>query len=276
MEKYCYLNGKIVPEKGAAISIHDIGLLRGYALFESLRVYAGVPFLLKEHYERLKKSADILKIKLPISYEELSDIATKLLKKNKLSGVALKIVLTGGNSSGGFNYNYDAPTLIIFPEELHCLSEIYKNGVKLVTSEYQRPFAEIKSTSYLEAINYSHSLANEKAFEILYLNDGKILESQTGNFFMFIGNKLITPKNNVLFGVTRNFVLKISKDKFKVEERDIKFSELKNATECFITGSCKELVPVTKINNEKIGDGDVGENTKTLIHLYKQFVAKNK
>lgn len=273
MAQFCYLNGKIVPENKAAISIHDIGLLRGYALFESLRVYAGVPFLIKEHYERLKKSADILKVKLPVGFEELSSIAAKLLKKNKLSDAALKIVLTGGNSSGGFHYNYDVPTLIIFFEKLHDFRTVYKEGVKLVTSEYLRPFAGIKSTSYLGAINRSHALEKENAFEVLYLNDSKVLESQTGNFFMFIGDKLVTPKKDILFGVTRNFILKIVEKLFKVEERAILFSELKNATECLITGSCKEIVPVTQIDNIKIGNGKVGENTKQLIKLYQEHIA---
>lgn len=275
MEKYCYLNGRIIPEKGAAISIHDIGLLRGYALFESLRVYSGIPFLLKEHFERLKKSSKILEIKLPVSFDELSKIAIKLLKKNRLSETALKIVLTGGESTGGFHYDYDTPTLIIFFEKLHDWEEIYKKGVKLATSEYLRPFAEVKSTNYLEAINRSQSMVKEQAFEILYLNDGKILESQTGNFFIFIGDKLVTPKKNVLFGVTRDFILKIAKDKFIIEERDIDIEELKDATECFITGSCKEIVPVIKIDDKKIGNGKVGKNTKLIMELYRDSIRRS-
>ncbi len=272
MKQYCYLNGKIIPENKAAISIHDIGLLRGYALFESLRVYAGVPFLLKEHYERLKKSADLLKIKLPVNLGELSNIAVKLLNKNKLSDAALKIVLTGGESSGGFNYNFDKPTFIIFFEKLHCLSSETENGVKLITSEYSRSIPEIKSTNYLEAINRAQKLKKENAFELLYVNQGNILESQTGNFFMFLDNQLVTSKVDILHGVTRNHILKIAKDDFSVEERDIKVSELKRATECFITGSCKEIIPVVEVDNIKIGFGKVGPNTKVLIEKFAESI----
>lgn len=272
MKQYCYLNGQIVPENKASIGIRDIGLLRGYALFESLRVYSGVPFQLKEHYERLKKSAEILKINLPISLDQFSDISARLLKKNKLKDVALKVVLTGGESSGGFNYSYDKPTLIMFFETLHCMTTEVENGVKLITSEYSRSIPEIKSTNYLEAINRAQKLKNEKVFELLYIQDSKILESQTGNFFMFIGDKLITPKADILHGVTRNHILKIAKDEFGTEERDIKVSELSKATECFITGSCKEIVPVVGIDDLKIGDGKVGPNTKTLINKFAESI----
>lgn len=272
MAKYCYLNGKIVTENKAAISIHDIGLLRGYALFESLRIYSGVPFLLKEHYERLKKSAEVLKIKLPVGFSEFSKIATELLRKNKLKDVALKIILTGGNSSGGFNYNYDTPTLAMFFENLHDWREKYEKGEKLITSQYLRSIPEIKSTNYLEAINRAQKLAEKKAFELLYIYQGKILESQTGNFFMFIDDKLITPKEDILHGVTRNHVIKIAKSDFAVEERDIKVLELKKATECFITGSCKEIIPVVEIDDLKIGNGKVGKNTKKLIQMFAESI----
>lgn len=274
-QQYCYLNGKILPENEAKIGLHDIGLLRGYGLFESVRTYSHKPFLLKDHFIRFERSAKTLNIKLPISYKELNIIINKLIKKNNLKEASIKMVLTGGNSEGGLQYKPDSPTFFVITEKLLGLpKKIYQQGIKLITRNYLRNIPEIKSTNYLEAISQSQRLKKEKAFELLFTYENKVLESQTGNFFMFKKNKLITPKKNVLLGVTRNYIIKLAKDKFTVIEKDIREKELKNADECFITGSHKEIVPVTQINNQKINNAKVGQNTKYLMTEYKKSISQ--
>ena len=271
MQNFCFFNGKIVKEDEAKISLRDIGLLRGYGIFESLKTYAGKPFLLKKHYERLKKSAKELNINIPISERKLSNVINQLIAKNHLNEASIKIVLTGGVSSGGLKFNSNSPTFFVLTEKLHGLSNnIYNNGVKLITQKFLRSLPEIKSTNYLEAISKKQQLKKEGAFEFLFINNDEVLESSTGNFFMFLKNELVTPRENILHGVTRDFVLKIASKKFKIKERKISKKELFLANECFITGSHKEIVPVVQIDNKKINDGKVGPKTKNLMKEFRQ------
>ena len=89
---------------------------------------------------------------------------------------------------------------------------------------------------------------------------------------MFIGNTLVTPKNNVLLGITREAVLDIANKKFKIEQRDVSLSEFLKSDEVFITSSYKDIVPIVKINRKVIGDRKVGKNTRKLINLFSEFI----
>ena len=153
MEKYCYFNGKITTEDKVSIDIRDIGVLRGYGVFTFLRTYNGKPFFLKEHFNRLKRSAKELYLKVPVSYKEAESIIEKLLKKNKLIDSNIRIVLTVVRSKSGMQYDYNSPTFFILIEELHKFPEsIYKDGVKLVVYEYQRKLPRSKTTDYITAM----------------------------------------------------------------------------------------------------------------------------
>ena len=98
------------------------------------------------------------------------------------------------------------------------------------------------------------------------------MEASTSNFFVFIGDKLITPKGNILKGITRNLVIKLAKKEFEVEERELKTEELALVTEAFIAATNKDIVPVVQIDDLKIGDGKPGKNTKQLMELFAEFV----
>ena len=291
-KKYCYLNGRIVSLGKAGIHPTDIGFLRGYGVFEFLRTYNGKPFLYKEHIERLKNSAKALNLKLNISEEELKKIINKLLLKNKFNESTIRIVLTGGKIIGGMEFN--SSTLLILVDELKNLpANVFKNGIKLISFEHKRIMPEAKTLNYIPAVKlFSGEMKKQKAFEVLYMYNNRVLECSTSNFFIFSakggsasGGKnttLITPKKNVLIGTTRDLVVKLAKKEFKVEERDIKISELKTADEAFITATNKEIIPVVKIGAQKIGDakpaterGNVGKNTKILMKLFRDYTEKS-
>jgi branched-chain amino acid aminotransferase len=93
----CFLNGKILDERDAKISVNDIGLHRNYGVFEVLRTYNGAPFLLKEHLNRLFKSAKEIGLVIPYSKKEISENISKILQKNKEVESLIKILVTGGN-----------------------------------------------------------------------------------------------------------------------------------------------------------------------------------
>jgi len=270
MTTYCYLNGKILPLYKAGISLRDIGILRGYGVFDFIRTYNGKLFAFKEHYMRLKNSAKILNLKIPISEKELKEVIKKLISKNKMKESNIRMVLTGGESSDAITYHSSSFYILIENPKIFYES-IYKKGIKLITYEYLRSIPSAKTLDYIMAVKLQPLKKRQKAFEILYTYKGNILEATTSNFFLFIKDTLITPKENVLFGITRQCVITLAKNIFKIEERQISLKELESATEAFITSSNKEIVPVIKIDNKIIGNGKVGNNTKKLMQLFRTF-----
>lgn len=269
MNKYCFLNGKILPLNKAKISPLDLGFCRGYALTETLRTYNGKIFALDKHYERLEKGAKFLKLRL-ISKDKVEKIIEKLIKLNRLKEAKIKIVLSGG--VGKKDLEIGKETIFIYAEKLKKLPEdFYKNGVKLITSKYKREYFEYKIASYIEIIRNKDLLKKQKAFNILYTYDGYVYECATANIFCFKGKNLITP-DKVLEGVTRYFVIKLAKNDFNVFIRPLRFKELIKADEVFITSTTIDILPVVKIDNYKINNGKVGEKTKFLMEKWKNFV----
>lgn len=269
MPNHCYLNGKIISADKAQVSIYDIGLQRGFGVFDFLRVYDGQPFLLAEHLARLANSAKLLNLKVPLTAKQIAAMIKILLKKNKLKDATVRIVLTGGHSPDGINYDYKAPTFFILIKPVHDYPKsFYQNGVKVITFDYQREPARAKTNNYLKMLSLQKIKQQKKAAEIIYFSQGLILEGATSNFFVFKKNTLVTPKDDILIGATRNFVIKLARKEFKVAERPLKVSELKQATEAFITSTTREILPVVKIDNLKIGNGKVGKNTKILMELF--------
>lgn len=266
---YGYINGKITTLDKIFVSAKDIGLLRGYAIYEGITVFKDKIFFLKDHLKRFRKSATKLGLKIPISDKEMEDVMNTLVKKNKFERTNLRMILSGGNTVGGIEYDTSKPTLFILTEEWYPLPKsLYEKGAKIITEEFIRFMPEVKTTNYITAVSLQPKRKKLKAIEILFVKDGKISECSTSNIFAFFGDTLVTPKDNVLMGITRKVVIDLAKKHFKIEERDITTAELLKADEVFITASYKDVMPIVKIDDIVVGDGVVGKNTKTLMALF--------
>jgi branched-subunit amino acid aminotransferase/4-amino-4-deoxychorismate lyase len=273
--QYCFLNGKIIPREDAVISIDDIGLLRGYSVFDSLRIYHGKPFLLNEHLRRLKISATALSLKIPVTDKEIEKIIITLLEKNNREDAQIRILLTGGKAINGFGFDPEQPTFAIVVEPLSLPpADLYVSGGKLISTVYLRPEFAAKTTNYITAVSLAKERKMKHAVEILYLSNGNVLECSTSNFFIVKGNNLITPKDNILLGTTRNFILELVSPDFTIEERKISYEELTEADEAFISATSKEVLPIVQIDDIRIGNGKVGINTKKIMEKYTAYVNK--
>ncbi|HDY87264.1 MAG TPA: aminotransferase IV [bacterium] len=271
MSCYCFINGQILPVDKATIHISDLGFLRSYAVFDFLRTYNGKPFRLKDHSARFSNSARELRLTLKYSEEEIKHIIEELLSKSKLKEAGIRLLLTGGYSPDSMNIT--EPNFLIILEELSEPGpEIYKKGVKLITYQYQRDIPAVKSTLYLNAIKLQPLMKKQNAFDLLYCYKDEVLENPRNNFFIFKRDTLITPKENVLLGITRKVVLELAEGFFNIEERKVYVSELKVSDEAFLCGTSKRIIPVVQVDDYKIKEGKVGENTLRMMQLFDEYI----
>ena len=274
MKFYSYFNGQIKTLDKIRISPYDLGFIRGYGVFDVMRTQNGKSLLLNEHWQRFQNAAKTLNLKIPLGKNEYQGFVKKLLKLNNFSETLIRTILTGGISKDAFSSS-GRETFLILAERFKSLNkEIYEKGISAVTLNFCRELPEIKTTNYLEAIRCQNLKNRRKAFEIIYVKNGEALEASTSNIFIFKKNVLITSKDKILFGITRNLIIKLAKNLFRIEERKISEKELFNASEVFLTATNKNIVPVVKIDDKKINNGKVGKNAKILMNKLSEFLKR--
>ena len=268
----CYFNGKFAPVSECAIPVTDMSIQRGVGAFESIRVYEGRPFAMMPHLERLAGSAAGAGIEASDIISKLPELIKEGLKREDTpkDGLA-KPYITGGdiNNKGHF----PEPRFFIIFDEVHKPTiEEQRDGIALEPNRQNRPFPLIKSTNYLFGL-IPLSKSTSGNFESLYITpEGEITEAMSSNFYICIDGKIVTaPVGKVLKGVTRDIILTLAKEaNFKIEERCPLESELARADEAFITGSVKEVLPVVRVGEQKIGNGKPGPVAQ---HLQKLFIS---
>jgi branched-chain amino acid aminotransferase len=271
----CFVNGQQLDNTQATLKINDLSILRGYGIFDFFRTVNNEPLFLEDHLDRFYYSAKIAQLSVAFSKAELTSQIYKLLSENNMPVSGIRMVLTGGYSEDG--YSVGSPNLIItqgpitFPVE-----EMYSNGVKLITHDYLRELPEVKTVNYMTGIWLKSKIQEEKAFDALYVNGGKVLELTRSNIFVITNeDKIVTPANLILKGVTRKIVLKIASSNYDVQERDIDVEELLQAKEAFLTGTTKKILPIVTIDNHKIGNGKPDKITHQLLQSFNIFEKKH-
>lgn len=271
----CYFNGKITDLDKIKINPYDIGFLRGYGVFDVMCTQNGKPFLLNAHWKRLCNSAKELGLKIPVNKGEYERILQELLKSNGFKKSTIRTILTGGISTNGFTYCNNETFVILIEKFQDLPGEVFAKGARVITHNYERHIPTAKICNYVEAIRQQDKKIKSKALEIIYIKNGKALEAATSNFFIVKNNKLITPKDNILIGTTRDLVIQLAKKAgYKIEERDIRIKELYAADEVFLTATNKDVVPIIKMDGKKVGAGMIGKNTKVIMDEFKKFVEK--
>ena len=273
-----YVNGEFVPKDKAAIPIDDLAVLRGCGACDVMRTYKGKPYLLKEHIKRLTRSAREIGLLVPWSSNDIEKIIFETLKRNNLTSEAtIRTIITGGSSTDFCMPQGKSRLLVLITKIPEFPRQWYEKGVKIITISAKRDIPSAKSISYIRATLALKQAYTEQAVEALYVNkDNFVTECTTSNLFAFINDSLVTPEKDVLNGITRQVILSITKEKFKIEKRQIHLHELFKADEVFITGTNKGIVPVVKIDKKIINTGKVGERTKKTIKILNNYVLEFK
>ena len=268
-----FLNGKFVTEEELLISPRDLGFSRGFGVHDFIVTHNHKLFKLDEHINRLFNSAEAIEIRMPWSKDQISSwIKETLAKNDQNTEKMVKIFLTGGVSSS--MRQAQIPTIIIMISEYTAQSSsYYENGVKVKASKYTRPYLEAKTNFYLEGVKQLSQIGNHELEEIVYYDDSQVFEGAGSNIFAVIDNKLITPKSNIVKGITRNTLLEILDLDIPIEENDITFEQLKNASEIFLTGSSKGVRGVIELNGKPVGDSKVGTITREVMAQYNKIIS---
>lgn len=266
-----FLNGRYFPHQKAKIPVNDLAVLRGYGVFDFLVTYNKRPFLLDDHLDRLFNSARQINLKIPYSKKQLKSFVLETISKNRGPSFTVKIFVTGGISSSNIFPEGKSNVAILVEKRTPYPKSCYQKGIKLKSFQYLRFAPGVKHINYLPAVVIGKK-AHQKGFlEVLYIWQKQILECTRSNFYIIKNKTLITPKENILHGITKKVVLKLAKKILKVAEKPIHIKSLKNADEALISASDKEIMPVVQIDNLKINQGKPGKYTKELIKVFHNY-----
>jgi branched-subunit amino acid aminotransferase/4-amino-4-deoxychorismate lyase len=274
MELRCFLNGKIIPLSEGKVGVYDVGLLRGFGIYEGLASHNRKPFMFADHMERFHASAQRMEMLLAYSDAQIEQAITELIANNVPEGkeALIRIIQTGGPAIDGIAYDPATPTFYILVEEFVPIEERFvQDGCAIATLEHLRQFPELKSINYIQAVLLQRRKREEKIVEVLYVWQGRALECTGSNVFIVQNGKILTPGRDVILGITRKVAMTLAKKEFPLEERDISLEELLSADEVFITGSFKEIVPVVSVDKHQIGDGTPGPVSERVIELFREF-----
>lgn len=277
-----FIDGEFLPCAEAKISVFDHGLLYGDGVFEGIRCYNGYVFKLDEHLERLYDSAKSLMLQIPIPIEVMKQNVLETLRRNQLHEGYIRLIVTRGIGDLGLDPDKcDDPSVIIIADKISLYPQhFYENGLEIVTVSVRRNYPEainprIKSLNYLNNILAKIEAKQSGAVEALMLNnDGYVVECSGDNIFLVKNEIIVTPPPHIgiLEGVTRNSVIALAREAgFQVEERVFTRHDLYIADECFLTGTAAEVIPVVKLDQRVIGDGNPGKVTQKLIAAFRQL-----
>jgi len=282
-ELLVYIDGSYHPKSQAKISVFDHGLLYGDGIFEGIRAYNGSVFKLKEHVDRLYRSAHMIMLEIPMTKEHIIQAVLETLRKNNLKDSYIRLVITRGVGDLGLNPTLCAkPTIIIITDTiaLHKV-EAKEKGVTAMLSWVKRDPVdatshEIKSLNYLNSILAKIEANIAGVDEAICLDkNGFICEGVAENIFIAKNGKLFTPPSytGALPGITAEEVTKLARRLgHEVKEKNITPYELFNAEEAFFTGTGAEIIPVVEINKRIINSGKPGPITKRLMAEFSKVV----
>ena len=275
-----YVNGEMFPMMEAKISVFDRSFGYGDGVFEGIRAYDGLIFKLKEHVDRLYRSAAAIRIEIPLTKSDFCNDIKRVVRENAFKDAHIRPHVSRGNGfNSGLNpLNTTKPNIVIIARSISGSLE----GFKLATASVRKipPMCidpRIKSACYLVQILARFNALDAGADEAIMLDtQGYISEGCGDNIFVVKNGILYTPPAwQALEGITRETVIEMSKrEGIIVHETQLTTYNVYTADEVFIVGSAWGIVSVVKVDNIVISGGMTGKLTQRIMKLYKEEVKK--
>jgi 4-amino-4-deoxychorismate lyase len=284
------INGRLVEEQEAVVSVYDHGFLYGLGLFETFRTYRGQPFLLHEHLNRLAEGCKELGIAYNLDEQRIRLLIKHLLEENNLEDAYFRYTLSAGVDLLGLPLStYQSPTEIIYLKALPPRDEqVYAQGKALQLLKLPRNTPEglyrLKSFHYMNNILAKRELQTYpwavQAEGLMLTEEGYIAEGIVSNICLIKNGIVYTPSldTGILPGITRAFVLKIAQQTgLEIKEGLFVWDDLVAADEVFFVNSIQEIVPVSQLfmpdgTSVRIAAGLPGEHTSRLMQAYQEYI----
>ncbi len=275
----CYLNGSYLPLKEARVSPLDRAFLFADAVYEVLPVFAGRPFRLREHFDRLARSLGELRMQQPLTHAQWADVCLELARRNGGGDMYLYIQVSRG-AEFGRNHAWPeglAPTIFAFANALEPTPpQLLIQGVAAVTAQDTRwARRDIKSTALLANVLLKKIAADAGAYEAILLEGGLLTEGSSTTVHIVERGVIRTPPNgrNILPGTTRDVVLLLA-DRLGLPNEAVAVTEasLRGADEIWLAFSTRGLLPVTTLDGAKVGTGTPGPLFRRLHAAFDAYI----
>lgn len=280
------VNGLISDSKDAVVSVLDHGFLFGEGVYETVRTYKRKPFLLGRHLLRLRNSAYMINLLVPLSDEQFSHrISETISQSQAIEELSIRIILTRG--PGELSYDPtrcpDTSVVIIVQPLREISSKTLNSGIEIAFSTFIRnhPMAInplIKSNNLLNNALAMQEALKQGLSETLMRNyKEQLVECAQSNFFIVRNGEVITPpiSAGLLEGVTRNLIFEIGVLAGVPIREEVFFeADLDSAQEAFLTSTTREIIPVTRVGKHTIGNGNPGPTTRTLMDNFSRLVSE--
>jgi len=278
---YVYLNDKLVPRAEATISVFDHGFLYGDGVYETMRVYDDVVFMLDEHLMRLFRSAALIGLTIPLDAERIKAAIYDTLGANSLRNAYVRLTISRGYGPIGLDPDLcSTPTFVVIAEKMKEYPKaFYAEGIRVIIAKTKRNLSEainpqIKSLNFLNNILAKIEAKREDAYEAVMLNSsGYVTEGTISNVFFYRDDVLCTPsiRCGLLDGITRAVVFDLAvREGLMVREGEFSKEDIYAAREVFLTNTTMEVMPVSQVDEVRYR---VGEVAKRLRKVYREEVS---
>jgi branched-chain amino acid aminotransferase len=282
-ELVVYIDGQYYPKSQAKISVYDHGFLYGDGVFEGIREYNGIVFKLKEHIDRLYRSAHAITLKIPLTKEEMIQAVLETLRKNKMKDSYIRLVVSRGVGDLGLDpRKCPKPSVIIITDTISIRAgDAEETGITTMFSWVRRNRVDA-TTQEIKSLNYLNSVlakieANACGVDeaICLESNGFVAEGVGENVFIVKNGELLTPPSSTgaLAGITAEVVKElIAKLGLKLTVTNLTPFMIFTADEAFFTGTAMEMVPIREVNKRQIGTGKPGPVTKKLMAGFQKVI----
>lgn len=282
-----WIDGKLVDQSEAKVSVYDHGLLYGDGCFEGIRCYGGRVFKLRSHMKRMYSSAERIRLKPAYPMEKVEQAIRDTIAANGMKDAYIRLIFTRGVGTLGL-HPFRCPvsgTIVIVDKIQLYPPELYDTGMKVIVAKRPRipvPCLDpaIKSLNYLNNILAKIEAIDADVLEAIMLNmDGYVSECTGDNIFIVKNGVIATPsfEAGMLHGVTRQFVIDTVAPAlgYTVQQKMMKMDEVLSSDEVFLTGTAAEIIGVNQIDFTRIGAGKVWPITRSLKDEFRKRVAVN-
>ena len=272
-----YLNGEYLPLDQACVPVLDRGFIFGDGVYEVIPVYGGKAFRLQHHLQRLKNSMQAVRLTNPHTDEEWSTIINDVVTRNNGGDQSIYLQITRGVARRDHRFPGDAtPTVFVMSNLFEAVpKEQLENGVKAITLDDIRwQYCSIKSIALLPNILLRQQAVEQGAAEAILLRNGEVTEGAASNVFIVKDGVIVTPPKTdcLLPGITRDLVVEQANEHgLALKETIIKQTDLNTADEIWLTSSTKEILPVTQLNDQPVGNGTPGKVWQQMYALYQGY-----